>query len=42
MASKNIVPDLNKWEKLYGDNYDIWHCKIQHILDKQEVLEILT
>ena len=25
-----------------GDNYDIWHRKIQYILNEQEVLEILT
>ena len=39
MASKSIVADLNKGEKLDGDNYDIWHRKIQYILDEQEVLE---
>ena len=42
MASKNIVADLNKGEKLNGDNYDIWHYKIQYILDKQEVMKTLT
>ena len=42
MASKSIVADLNKGEKLDGDNYDIWHRKIQYILDEQEVLETLT
>ncbi|KAM7465477.1 hypothetical protein LguiB_013039 [Lonicera macranthoides] len=42
MASKSIVADLNKGEKLDGDNYDIWHRKIQYLLDEQEVLETLT
>ena len=42
MASKSIVADLNKGKKLDGDNYDIWHRKIQYILNKQDVLETLT
>ena len=33
---------MNKGEKLDTDNYDIWHCKIQYILDVQEILEIMT
>ena len=40
--TKNIITDLNKGEKLDGDNYDIWHCKIQYILNEQEVMENLT
>ena len=39
MASKGIVADLNKGEKLDGKNYNIWHCKIQNVLNEQEVLE---
>ena len=42
MASKTIVADLNKGEKLNGDNFDIWHRKVQYILEEQEVLETLT
>ncbi|KAH9686018.1 hypothetical protein KPL70_014192 [Citrus sinensis] len=41
-ASKNIVAELNKGEKLNGDNYDIWHSKIQYILEEQETLETLN
>ena len=41
-ASKNIMAELNKDEKLNGDNYDIWHRKIQHILKEQETLESLN
>ena len=41
-ASKNIVAKLNKGEKLNGDNYDIWHRKIQYILEEQETLEALN
>ena len=42
MTSKSIVADLNKGEKLDGDHYDIWHRKIQYVLNEQEVLETLT
>ena len=42
MASKGIVADLNKGEKLDGENYNIWHCKIQYVLNEQEVLETQT
>ena len=41
-ASKNIVAELNKGEKLNGDNYDIWHRKIQYILEEQKTLEALN
>ena len=39
IASKGIVADFNKGEKLDGENYNIWHCKIQYVLNEQEVLE---
>ena len=42
MASKSIVADLNKGEKLDSENYNIWHRKIQYVLNEQEVLETLT
>ncbi|OMO74603.1 Zinc finger, CCHC-type [Corchorus olitorius] len=42
MAAKNIIVDLNKGEKLNGDNYNIWHRKVQYLLEEQEVLEILS
>ena len=38
-ASKNIATELNKGEKLNCDNYDIWHRKIQYILEEQESLK---
>ena len=41
MLAKIMVADLNKREKLDGDNYDIWHWKIQYLLDKQGVLKNL-
>lgn len=42
MASKNVVADLNKGEKLNGSNYDMWHRKIQYLFNEQEVLDTLT
>jgi hypothetical protein len=42
MASKTVVVDLNQGEKLDGKNYNIWHRKIQYLLDELEVLETLT
>ena len=42
MATKNIIAELNKGEKLNGDNWDIWHRKVQYILEEQEALESLT
>ena len=40
-ASKNIVAELNKGQKLNGDNFKIWSMKIQYVLEEQEVLETL-
>ncbi|KAG5561529.1 hypothetical protein RHGRI_004538 [Rhododendron griersonianum] len=42
MASKNIIADLNKGEKLNGTNYDIWHRNVQYLLNEQELLNHLT
>ena len=42
MATKNVVANLTKREKLEGTNYDMWHRKIQYLLNDQEVLEILN
>ena len=40
-VAKNIVVELNKGEKLNGDNYEIWSMKIQYELEEQEALEVL-
>ena len=40
-ASRNIVAELNKGEKLNGDNYEIWAMKIQYVLEEQEILTVL-
>ncbi|KAK2987230.1 hypothetical protein RJ640_022262 [Escallonia rubra] len=42
MASTTIIADLAKVEKLDGNNYDIWHCKIQYLLNEHVVLETIT
>ena len=42
MALKNIIADLNKGENLNGDNYNIWHLKIQYVLEEQEVLKTIN
>ena len=42
MGSKNIIADLNKGKKLNDDNYNIWHLKIQYVLEEQEVLETIN
>ena len=41
-VSKNIVAELNKGEKLNGDNYDLWSRKIQLVLEEQEATEPLN
>lgn len=40
--AKNIVAELNKGDKLNGDNYEIWSMKIQYVLEEQEALEALN
>ena len=42
MASKNIIAELNKGDKLNENNYDIWHKKVQYLLNEQELLDHLT
>ena len=41
IATKNIVAELNKGKKLSGDNFDVWHRRVQYILEEQEYLEAL-
>lgn len=42
MASEQIIADLNKSETFYDNNFDIWHHKIQYMLEEQEALELLA
>ena len=41
-ASKNIVAELNKGDKLNGDNFKIWNMEIQYVLEELEALEALN
>ena len=41
-ATKSIIADLNQGEKLNEKNYDVWHSKIQYVLEEQEMLETIT
>ena len=41
-ATISIVADLNKGDKLNDKNYDVWHCKIQYLLEEQDMLETIT
>ena len=41
MVAKNVVADLTRGDKLTNNNYDIWHRKIQYLLNEQELLETL-
>ena len=42
MASKTIIVDLNKGDKLNGDNYNLWKLKIGYVLEEQEALEAVN
>lgn len=42
VTSKSIVADLNEDENFIGDNYEIWHRKVQLALTKFEVFEVLN
>ena len=41
-ATKSIIVDLNQGEKLNEKNYDVWHRKIQYVLEEQDMLETIT
>jgi len=41
-ASKSIIVDLNYEDKLSEKNYDVWHRKIEYLLEEQEMLETIT
>jgi len=42
MASKKIIIDFNKEERLNRDNYKIWRMRMHYILDKQDALEAIS
>ena len=41
-TTKSIIVDLNQGDKLNEKNYDVWHRKIQYVLERQEMLETIT
>ena len=41
-AIKSIIADLNQGDKLNEKNYDVWHRKIQYVLEEQNMLETIT
>ena len=41
-ATKSIIADLNQGDKLNEKNYDVWHRKIQYVLEEQDMLETIT
>ena len=41
-ATRSIVADLNQGDKLNDKNYEVWHHKIQYLLEEQDMLEIIS
>ena len=41
-ATRSLVADLNYGDKLNDKNYDVWHRKIQYLLEEQDMLEIIS
>ncbi|XP_075080296.1 uncharacterized protein LOC142165820 [Nicotiana tabacum] len=41
-TSKSIIADLNKGDKLNGENYDIWSRKMWYVLEEQDALESIN
>ena len=41
-TSKIIIIDLNHRDKLNKKNYDVWHRKIEYLLEEQEMMETIT
>ena len=40
-ATRSIVANLNQGDKLDDKNYDVWHRKIQYLLEEQDMLETI-
>ena len=39
MVTKSIVANLTRGKKLDDNYYDMWHRKIQYLLNEREILE---
>ena len=42
VVTRSIGADLNQGDKLNDKNFDVWHRKIQYLLEEQNMLEIIT
>ena len=42
VATRSIVAYMNQGDKLNDKNHDVWHHKIQYLLEEQDMLEIVT
>ena len=40
-TTNSIIVDLNQGDKLNEKNYDVWHHKIQYVLEEKEMLETI-
>ena len=40
-ATKSIVADSNQGDNLNKKNYDVWHRKIQYLLEEQDMLKTI-
>ena len=41
-TNRSIVVDLNQGDNLNNKNYDVWHRKIQYLLEEQDMLETIS
>ena len=37
-ANRSIVANLNQGDKLDDKNYNVWHCKIQYLVEEQDMM----
>ena len=40
-VTKSIISNLNQGDKLNNKNYYVWNCKIQYLLEEQDMLETI-
>ena len=38
----SIIADFDQGDKLNEKNYDVWHHKIQYVLEEQDILKTIT
>ena len=41
-TTRSIVANLNQGDKPNDKNYDVWHRKIQYLLEEQDMLETIS